>query len=110
MNIEDCIDDPNFREAFVEKEIEALNEIIEGNNNVHYYNEAKISIFNQMLKEQMLEGEELTVVNEHLSTLINVNNDLIKQKERFISMINAYANFLEYIKNNKKIFKLVQKN
>jgi len=109
MRIEDCINDPEFRVAFVEKEIEALKEIIEGNKNVYYYNEAKISIYKQMVDTLKFEDKDFNIMDEHLKTLVTVNEDISKQKDRFLNMISMYEKFLVCIKNSKKeVLKLVQ--
>jgi hypothetical protein len=94
MKIEECIDDPQFRVAFVEHEVSGLQEVINGNKNILYHNEGKLSILEQIKKNILLDNEELNVINEHLDAVKFVSSDIKKQNNRLNIMINIYNKFL----------------
>lgn len=102
MKLEDCIDDPKFRQAFVEHEISALQRVIQGNDNMVYHNDGKISILNQIKEDLELTDKETDVINEHLTALHSVNGDLKKQSTRLQTMIDIYEKFRDKFSNNSK--------
>jgi len=99
MKMEDCDNDPKFRVALVEGQIESLNDLINNNTNAIRYNQSSIVILKEIEQNIELDEESLTILNENLNEINTFNKDLDIQRNRFKIMIDIYEKYLKF-KNN----------
>ena|SRR4030042_1515173 len=104
MKTEDCIKDPKFRKEFIIHEMENLGKVIDGNNNMLYHNDAKLSILQEIRDKLELTEEEDGVVEEHMGALEGLRGDVGIQSERLQMMIKIYDKFKkEILEHNLKL-------
>jgi hypothetical protein len=103
MKMEECINDPKFRQAFVEEQNKILKNIIFSDNNIIYHNDALISILEEIKSILQLEDKELEILEEQLNELKNMNLELYKQKNRIDTMVSTYNKYLCNKKENNTL-------
>ncbi len=101
MELRECIDDPEFRVQFAIEEKDGLEKVVEGNKNMTYHNEAKISILTELGEGMELTDEEEDVLVEHIGTLTSINQDIVVQSKRLGIMVSLYEKFIK--KNGSKL-------
>jgi len=104
MRPEDCIRDSKFRKEFINHEVVNIKKVVDGNKNLVYHNEAKISILEEIKKEKLTDVER-DIVEEHLGALITLKDDVEKQNERLLIMVEIYNKFIDGSNKNLKLTK-----
>jgi len=100
MKLEDCINDPKFRREFVTHEMDNLKKTVEGNENMLYHNDAKISILQEILDKLDLTKEEEGIVKEHMGALKGIKSDVNDQSARLDIMVEIYRKFKKRVLDN----------
>lgn len=100
MELQDCIKDPKFRREFVSHEIDNIKKTVDGNSNMLYHNDAKISILQEILDKVELTKEEEGIVEEHMGALQGLKSDVNIQSDRLKIMVDIYDKFKKRILDN----------
>ncbi|MCK9440319.1 MAG: hypothetical protein M0Q13_02745 [Methanothrix sp.] len=101
MKMEECQNDPKFRMAFVENDINNFNDIIQNITNFIYHNKSMISILEEIKKNIKLQDLEVNIIEKQLNELRKTNETSLEQKNELKILVGIYEKFLSF-KNNKK--------
>ena len=102
MKPDECLRDPKFRREFINHEMVNLKKVVDGNKNLAFHNEAKVSILEE-IKKGGLTDTEMDIVEEHLGALMTLSDDLEKQNERLLIMVEIYDKFVNASINSLKL-------
>lgn len=103
MELKECIKDREFRKEFVNYEISGLKEIVDGNKNALYHNEAKLSIMEEVQRKVELTPFELDVLKEHMTCLKQINAETEIQNTRLQALIGVYEKYTNSLNCNLKL-------
>lgn len=93
MELQECINDPLFRKEFVLHEIEALKGAIDGNENILYHNDAKLSILDEIKEKLSLTEIEKAEIDEHITALRSIRSEATEQNRKLQILVNIYEKF-----------------